>query len=1513
MSASRSIYKIFRSLIFTAVLSVIGIFVCLYVTLSVPSVQNKIRAVAEKELSEFLGGKVEIGSLNFHPFNELSLYEVSFYTPEGARCISVGKIGAGISLWTLLTEYRFEISYAEIISLNAKIIQPAPESPLNIDYLIQALSSKDKNKPPAKFDILLRNIVIRKSAVSFDRTFIPTSANLDKFDANHIHLSDFKADIAFPKLKNDEISIDIRRLAFTEQCGLNINSLSLQATYTPQFIAFSNFRLRLADSSITLSDQRLDYTDFKDIKEAALNKIFNISVQAAPLILSDFACFLPALNDFSDPCSLSVNIRGKLSEFDLESFRFEDFRNESQINVMGYFYNLTDFRECKVADLKCSINSSSAFVQRILKTLGKSDVLSKINISPLGGFSVDVSGDVDFKKGTASLISEVSADCLNLGMKVDARGLNQKSREFDFSIKAKDVSAAEILNINNLGPFSLESSGFVSVSGSNVNGHLDCIIPSFIWNGRQFENITVNLEKQESDYKAILSSANPGLDFNSNLELVYNVSDARFVTSTTINNLQPALFGIKGFNLADSFEAEIEADIKGTNPDNLNGSLAVNDFKFGGEQRNFSLSELLISIDDDSNEKIYSVESDFISGLIKGNLPPTRIIGSVQKLLGHIAPSFFKHGNAKIDEREEYLNYNLQIRPSDSFFNIIKTPVRPGVPINISGNITNSGNNLLFDLEAPYLIQGKNKLLRNTNVLLEASCDDGAKMSVSTDIPVKNDRAVINADIIALNDTVNLGLNWQGVKVKENSGELSLQAALTKTLQTPYFAADVVVRPSSFSLHGAKWNIFPSFINFTDKKLEVNGLKIVHGNQYVDIYGRASDSPLDILNVNLSEINLDYVFGILNIDHVDFGGIATGRAYASSIFSKSPVARTDGLIVTDLAYNDCVLGNGVIESHWDNETKMVAINADIAGPENSSATVRGGVYVTRDSLSFDFGARHLDIDFLQPFMSGFSSKVNGHASGNVKLFGTFSDIDLIGKVHADDIRMLVDHTNVTYAASDSLFFYPGRISIPGLKLYDKFGNSGNFKGHVEHNYLKDASFSFNLTDAHNLLVYDTDKKDNNKWYGTIFANGSASIKGVPGLVSVSVDMSTAPNSEFTLELDETEEAAEYTFLTFSDNRKKEAEMVQVEESFEDMFYKNSAGGQDETPTAFVLGLSLDVTPDANLVIVMDPDAGDKITAVGFGALQMKYDTCSDNLSIYGKYTLNNGWYNFSLQDLILKNFKIEAGSNISFNGDPLRGVLDITAAYRVNTNLKDLANSFASDPDLNRTFVPVDALLKVRGDIHAPEIKFDIDLPTVTSEVKRKVMSIISSEDMLNRQVIYLLALNRFYSPEYSGVEQGSEIASVASVTLSSQIQNIIGSLTDRFTLAPSFKTEKSDLSDMEVDLALSSSFFDNRLLVNGNLGYRDKSTSQTTFIGDFDLEYLLSRDGKLRLKAYNHFNDASYYLKSALTTQGIGIVYRKDFDDPLKFIKSFLRRKRKNTKVLNDSSIKNDSVQHKK
>ena len=198
-------------------------------------------------------------------------------------------------------------------------------------------------------------------------------------------------------------------------------------------------------------------------------------------------------------------------------------------------------------------------------------------------------------------------------------------------------------------------------------------------------------------------------------------------------------------------------------------------------------------------------------------------------------------------------------------------------------------------------------------------------------------------------------------------------------------------------------------------------------------------------------------------------------------------------------------------------------------------------------------------------------------------------------------------------------------------------------------------------------------------------------------------------------------------------------------------------------------------------------------------------------------------------------------------------------------------------------------MLLVNGEMTQPDISFDIELPTLNDEVAQKVRSIISSEDMMNRQIIYLLALNRFYTPEYmGGTTSGGEWASVASSTLSSQLSNMLGQLTDKVNIAPSLRSDKGDFSDLEVDLALSSRLFNNRLLINGNFGYRDKTSSSTTFIGDFDIEYLLNRSGNLRLKAYNHFNDQNYYLKSALTTQGLGVIWRRDFD------RIFNKRKKK-------------------
>ena len=248
--------------------------------------------------------------------------------------------------------------------------------------------------------------------------------------------------------------------------------------------------------------------------------------------------------------------------------------------------------------------------------------------------------------------------------------------------------------------------------------------------------------------------------------------------------------------------------------------------------------------------------------------------------------------------------------------------------------------------------------------------------------------------------------------------------------------------------------------------------------------------------------------------------------------------------------------------------------------------------------------------------------------------------------------------------------------------------------------------------------------------------------------------------------------------------------------------------------------------------------------------------------------------------IVTKVFNIKSGSQISFRGNPLEADLNIDAIYSLTANLTDLSESFAEEKELSRTTVPVNTVLSVSGNLQHPDLKFDIAFPTLTQDIDRQVRSIISTEEMMNRQIIYLLALGKFYTPDYMNVGQArnNELASVASSTLSSQLSNMLGQISDKWNIGTNIRSDKGDFSDVEVELALSSQLLNNRLIFNGNFGYRDNQVNSNAFVGDFDLEYLLNKSGSLRLKAYNHYNDRNYYIKSALTTQGVGIMFKRDF-----------------------------------
>lgn len=1504
LSGLKIAYKALRSILFAVILITAVLYIGLYVSLSIPTVQRSIKSKAEAAVSDFLKAKVEIDKLVIMPFSEVRMQGVTIYTPEGDKCICVNTLGAGINLWRLIYNRKVEITYAEVIGLDAKISKLTSDSPLNIQFIIDAVSPKDKNKPPTPFDIKLHSVVIRNSSLSYDLLSAPHSTDSNIFDPNHIALQELRADVALPQLKNDDFTIDLRRLSFKEKSGFTVEKLTAFTHITATSLDLSKFSIRLPSSKIMVSDISLKFKSLKDIVKSLETGNHNISVEAPDLAPRDFASFFAPLANIGDAFTLNIEADGNLNALDIEKISLSDKHNGFMLNLKGVVKGLPAIDNIQGSVDSFELSAADDIIKWASSLLAQKNESLSNKFSALNNIDLRLKGDYSASARRSKFKSELSSNLGRVYADGNLKWSDRNNVHVDGEIEVSEIELGKILDKNNIGALSMTASADLNILNKDVEGFCEAFVSELVFNNIALNDISLHAQKEGKELEVSMETEDEILSSQLTGSMYLDGDDSQWNINGVIDNFIPSRLNIlpkyKNYNLSGT----ISAGLTGNDVDNLTGTVSLKKLSFGKlGNKSLTLRSIDVSAIENDSVKEYKIDSDILKGSLKGNFTFNGLMDLGKSLLSDVSPTYLpysiKDKNVIIRKKSvsniiapDNARLTLRIMPDADIADFFDLNIRPYTDVIINGYADKAEGVFSLDVSAPYILKGKDKLIRNSSVALRLKKEKGLETRIMSTVPAKNDDADIKIDIAGFNDKADASIGWTFEKNKTAKGNISLEGNISKDALTGKPDISLNILPSDFELNGSKWNIDRSALSYANNVVNVNDLRIWHAGQFVNINGKASDSPLDAVIVKLAGIDLSYIFEALNINYVNFGGIATGEILASNLFTKMPVLRTERLYVKDLSYNDAVIGDGRVESHWINDFKKIAINADVREGNHRVALVGGGVFLGKDSLSFDFLADHVNVGFLKPFMSAFTSDVGGRASGRVKLFGTFKDIDLVGKVHADSICMKVDYTNVYYHGSDSVYIRPGVIEIPEFKLYDKYGNSALLTGTVRHKYFHDPEFEFRMSNAQNLLAFDTNPHINPDWYGKIFASGGGSLKGVPGYISMLMDVTTAPNSDFTFVLSETQTASDYTFLTFTDKKKEELEALEGKISVEEQLYKSLPPPVVDVPSIFAMDIRCTVTPSAALTLVMDPKAGDKITARGGGPLQISYDTESDEMKIYGKYTLAEGNYNFSLQDLILRDFKIYGGSSISFNGDPMQGVLDITAAYRVNTNLSDLDKSFSTDRDLNRTNVPVDALLKVTGDMRSPEIGFDIALPTLTQDVERKVKSIISTEDMMSRQIIYLLALNRFYTPEYMGTtSNGGELASVASSTLSSQLSNFVGQLTDKVTLAPSFRSDKGDFSDMEVDLALSSRLLDNRLLINGNFGYRDRTTSQSTFIGDFDIEYLLNRSGGLRLKAYNHFNDQNYYLRSALTTQGIGVIYRKDFDNPFTFLK---RRKSK-------------------
>jgi hypothetical protein len=182
-------------------------------------------------------------------------------------------------------------------------------------------------------------------------------------------------------------------------------------------------------------------------------------------------------------------------------------------------------------------------------------------------------------------------------------------------------------------------------------------------------------------------------------------------------------------------------------------------------------------------------------------------------------------------------------------------------------------------------------------------------------------------------------------------------------------------------------------------------------------------------------------------------------------------------------------------------------------------------------------------------------------------------------------------------------------------------------------------------------------------------------------------------------------------------------------------------------------------------------------------------------------------------------------------------------------------------------------------------VTFGFDLPQANEDEKNMVRQMINTEEERNMQVIYLLGIGRFYnqSMQYVSAADQSKTAmnSLLSSTLSNQFNQIMSNMlgTNNWSFGANLRTGETGWDQTDVEGILSGRLLNNRLLINGQFGYRDNATQTTTsFIGDFDIQYMLNPNGNLALKVYNQTNDR-YFTRSSLNTQGVGLIMKKDFN----------------------------------
>ena len=1462
MVLSRRLKYIVRILVW----SFIGIHIGLIVLLNIPSVQGKLATLVSTELGRLLHTEVAVGRIELGLLNRIHITDVRLDDQQGEEMLNVNRLSARFE-WRPLLEGKIVINSVQLIGFDIRLQKDTPESVPNFQFVLDALASKDTLKQAPKIDLRINSVLINRGQLTYDVLSEPQTT--EKFNASHIGIQNLSASISLKALRNDSLNAIVRRLSFEEQSGFRLEKLGMKLIADNNHLNVNGFNINLPSSSLNLDSVEVRYDSLQNLPKMTDDVVFKGQLNGR-FVLSDVASILPVLKEMNEPLNLSAEFKGEGKNVEIPSLSLSDRRYltiKGKASVQNWAAKQNMYLQANLTNLSVTKSGIGYFMNNLTGSVPP--ILQRLEFVQFRGTADGYLRDLLVNGSLQTGAGSLRADML---INTD-KNLN---RTYTGELVSDNLHLGTLLGDNKFGQtnFNIELEGFNyqnKYPESNIKG----VISSLEYSGYRYENITMDGLYKDGGFNGhlALDDENGAIQIDGSFNTSRRVSD--FNLQASVKNLRPNELNLSDKYVDSDISLLLTANFTGSSINDMNGSIRLDSLVMNApEDQGYALDNLTILAGQVGSEKEVRIQSPFLTATVRGDYSYQTIPASVVQIAQRYIPSLVTLKKKYRQSLNNNFKFDIQLHDAELFNKMFFVPVEMHFPASLKGYVSDLNGLLRIEGSFPGLTYNGTRYESAT--LLFENPGDHIKCQIRGGM-LMNSGAMLNLslDTEAQEDRLRTVLNWGNNTDVTYGGQVSAVTHFYKTEgPKPILQADVEILPTTVVLNDTVWNIRSSHVAVDSGRVYVDNFLFERPGQHLRIDGKITQEPTDSCIIDLKNIDVQYVLDIVQFDDIEFGGLATGKVHLKNILDV-PDMRTH-LKVHNFAVNKGLMGEADIRGAWDNELPGIRLEAQMEEKNLSSTHVTGFVSPQLKALDLHINADSTNLDLLVPYFDGIFSELDARATGFVRLHGGFKTLDFDGGVKVN-LDAKVDALN-TYIQlhNDSVHLRPGEFALHNARIFDREGNSGRITGALRHTHLKNLNYQFDIQ-SNNLLLYHTTDPGDMLFYGKVYGTGTLSLDGGNNAMNVDANLTTGPKTTFTYVTGLTTEATSNQFITFVDKTPK-----RVQDDIKTEFYHFSDASQKEEddgpPMDLRIQMNIDATPDANMKVVMDPVAGDNITARGNGNFQVSYYNKGD-FRMFGNYTIDSGMYKLSMQEIIRKDFSLQSGSTVTFTGDPYQANLDVQAVYTVNSvSLSDLS----TDASLNQSTVKVNCLMNLTGSLASPTIKFDLELPTISEEDRELVRSATSTEEQMNTQIIYLLGIGKFYAYDYNENtnQSSSATSSLAFSTLSGQLNNMLSQVMENknWNIGANFSTGQEGWSDVEAEAILSGRLLNNRLLINGNFGYRENVMANTNFVGDFEAVWLLTKNGEFRLRGYNQTNDR-YFTKSTLTTQGIGFIYKKDFN----------------------------------